>query len=117
MKKFGLSMILGLALVGSALANNGNKTTADSEKMENTAAVTYSLQGTIYDPVCQEALSGATITINGKKYYSDLSGNFEIPFLAKGKHSVSIDFVSYQQQTMEIDLDKNQKLEIQLKQQ
>lgn len=90
----------------------GNIVTGDKEE-----AAAYALKGTIYDPVCDEAVSGATITIDGKKYYSDLSGNFAIPGLAKGKYKVDVDFISYQSRTMEIVLDENQDIKIEIKQQ
>lgn len=117
MKKFGLFLILSFIIIGSVVADNGDEKGVLKEQAEASVSATYSLQGTVYDPVCNEAISGATIVIDGKKYYSDFSGNFEIPALAKGKHIISVDFVSYQNKAIEVDLDKNQDLEIQLKQQ
>lgn len=118
MKKIGLFIALGFVFVSSAIAGNESEKTIENKEVENTeATATYSLQGSVYDPVCQDAISGATIIVDGKKYYSDLSGNFEVPTLAKGKHTISVDFVSYQNKTIEVDLDQNQNMEIQLQQQ
>lgn len=117
MKKIALSFVLGCAFIGSMMAENTSENLESNEQTETVAVATFSLQGSVYDPVCNEAISGATIVIDGKKYYSDLSGNFDVPALSKGKHLVSVDFVSYQNKVVEIDLADNQNLEIHLKQQ
>lgn len=117
MKKIYLVLVVVLAFIIPVMADNGNEKKSVKEESENVVAATYSLQGTVYDPACKETISGATITIEGKKYYSDLSGNFIVPVLDKSKYTVSVDFVSYRNETFEVDLSKTQNLEIRLSQQ
>ena len=45
-------------------------------------------------------------------YYSDLNGNFIIPSLNSGKHKIQVELISYE--PMEIDLTKDQTLNINL---
>lgn len=120
MKKMVLVFVSMFLMVISTMANpvtnNNTKESAKEAKTEAVEAV-YSLNGSIFDPNCDEAVSGASITIDGKKYYSDLSGNFSIPSLSKGEHTVVVDFVSYQSQTLKVDVDNNKELKIELKQQ
>ena len=117
-----LTLAFALSLHLSASNNDGEKTvsskesTASSKESTENAAAVYTLSGTVYDPNGNEALSGASITINGKKYYSDLSGNFNIPRLPKGKHTVSVNFISYQSQTVEVDLSKDEDISIAIRQ-
>lgn len=115
MKKVILFMVMVFSL---ALTSNAKDIA--SEKTEETAkteVASYSLKGIVYDAKFDESLSGATITVDGKKYYSDLSGQFSISQLTKGKHLVTVNFVSYQPQTVEVDLDNTNELKIQMKQQ
>lgn len=123
MKTIILSLTLALSMSFSLNASNKTsnekksamKETAAIESVENTEAV-FTLNGTVYDPNENEALSGACIEIDGKKYYSDLSGNFNIPSLRKGKYTVSVNFISYQSQTVEVDLSKDETIEIAIRQ-
>lgn len=116
MKKITLLFALALITCCSLNAtNNNDKENSSKNSTESTSAV-YHLSGTVYDPNANEALSGASITVDGKKYYSDLSGNFHIPQLSRGKHVISVDFISYQSQTMEIDLNKDEDMRIAIKQ-
>lgn len=122
MKKIYFLLVLALVIFSNLNATNKKDTRSSKAAIENivpavenTEAI-YTLTGTVYDPNSNEALSGAAITVNGRKYYSDLSGNFNIPKLTPGKHTLSVDFISYQSQTMEIDVRKNEKVSIAIKQ-
>ncbi len=115
MKKVTLCICLILAIVMNVYAENEKDGNSEKENIENVTAA-YSLKGTVYDPVNKETVTGAIITVDGKKYYSDFSGNFSVSGLSKGKHIVSVDFISYQSQVLEIDLDNNRELAIEIKQ-
>lgn len=116
MKKIALLFALTFIVFCSLNATNNNeKENSPKASTENTSAV-YQLSGTVYDPNGNEVLPGASITVDGKKYYSDLSGNFNIPQLARGKYIISVNFISYQSQTMEIDLKKDEDMRIAIKQ-
>ncbi|MCD7924050.1 carboxypeptidase-like regulatory domain-containing protein [Phocaeicola sp.] len=116
MKKITLLIALAFAVICSANADNKKNEKKMSKASTEKAVAIYSLSGKVYDSNDNEALSGASITVDGRKYYSDLSGNFNIPQLTKGKHTIAVDFISYQSQTMEIDLDKNENVNIAIKQ-
>jgi hypothetical protein len=98
-------------------ANASDEKGKDTAKERPAAVASCSLKGRVYDPVCCEAVSGATVTVDGIKYYSDLSGNFFVSELNKGKHTIFVDFISYQSQAIEIDINANRELNIELKQQ
>jgi hypothetical protein len=96
---------------------NSAEASASEANHETVAEARLSLSGSIYDPNCNEAVSGATITIDGKKYYSDLAGNFQVNELTKGKHTIAVDFVSYQSKTLQVDISESEVLDIELIQQ
>ncbi|MDR1556245.1 MAG: carboxypeptidase-like regulatory domain-containing protein [Tannerellaceae bacterium] len=112
MKRIALFLGIALFLVCEAGASDDK----DKDTAGGQPVASYSLKGRIYDPICREAISGATVTVDGIKYYSDLTGNFLVSELNKGRHTVSVDFISYQSRTMEIDMDTSQELTIELKQ-
>ncbi|MCC8197293.1 MAG: carboxypeptidase-like regulatory domain-containing protein [Tannerellaceae bacterium] len=117
MKKVFCIYMLLFALVIGLQAENSKSMTEGKEVKEETAVAAYSLKGVVVDTEMDEALAGVSITVDGKKYYSDLSGNFEIPSLLKGKHQVAVDFISYQSKLVEVDLDKDEELYIEIRRQ
>jgi hypothetical protein len=116
MKKITLLLTLAFALFFNLSASeNNDEKNSSMEPTGNTIAL-FTLSGTVYDSNGNEILSGASIMVDGKKYYSDLSGNFIIPRLPKGKHTLSVSFISYQSQTIEINLSKDEDIRIAIKQ-
>ena len=75
---------------------------------------TVDISGSVIDNKSNESLAGAAIIINGNKYYSDLDGNFTVSDLKPGKHTVRVELISYQPSEMEINLQKDQKINIEL---
>ncbi len=73
----------------------------------------YTLSGAITDAVTNEPLIGATITVGAKGVVTDFDGKYEIS-LEKGPHTVSISYVGYGGKELEINLEKDQTLDIQL---
>lgn len=93
----------------------------DKTAKNNTTQVAQSTQavdvkGSVTDKNSQESLAGATIFIDGAKYYSDLDGNFAISNLKLGKHTIKVELISYQPAELEIDLKEGQKIDISLTQ-
>ena len=74
----------------------------------------YTIKGLIRDNVTQEQLAGVSISIDSVTYYSDLNGNFFIPNLHSGKHKIQDELISYELVELEIDLTKDQTLNINL---
>lgn len=112
MKKFFLLMTVLVATTSVVKAESKRE-----ESKESTQATAFSIKGIVTDTTNNEAIAGASITINGNKYYSDFSGRFNIPALKEGKHTLLIDFISYQTQALEVDLKDNQDIKIEIKQQ
>ncbi|KUK78646.1 MAG: hypothetical protein XD92_0149 [Proteiniphilum acetatigenes] len=74
---------------------------------------TLQLTGSVVDEKNQEALAGAAIVVDGRKYYSDLDGNFAIKNVKPGRYSVMVELISYESATMEVDLSgSNRELKI-----
>jgi hypothetical protein len=70
------------------------------------------LTGSVVDEKNKEALAGAAIVVDGKKYYSDLDGNFTIKDVKPGKHRMMVELISYEPVSMEVELVKNEILNI-----
>ncbi len=118
MKK--ITVILLGAFIFSAVnviaGNREAKSEAKASQLEITSIQSCILSGTIMDTENNEALAGATITIDGKKYYSDLDGRFNISALKPGKHSISVELISYNSSAMEVELQQNKNLVVLLAQ-
>ena len=72
------------------------------------------VKGMVFDNLTNETLAGAVITVNNQKVYTDLDGNFTLSNLCEGKCMINISLISYVDQTIEIDLHKDQNLDIKL---
>lgn len=108
-----------LFLLSTHLFAEGNekKETVPAETNTKEAAATYYLEGAIYDASSGEAIPGVSVIIDGVKFYSDLSGKFNISQLHPGAHTVQVNYISYRPQAFEINLKKNEALQIELFQQ
>jgi hypothetical protein len=71
---------------------------------------TSSIRGKITDATTGEALIGANVLIQGTITggTSDVDGNFVIKELEKGVYNLVISYVSYEQQILRIEVDKNE---------
>ncbi len=102
------------AMAGNNNAENKTKEVNTNTKMEQVSPVCVS--GTIVDTKSDETLAGATIMIDGKKYYSDLDGKFNLPSLTPGKYRLAVEMISYNNQEMVINVQKDLNVKIQLTQ-
>ncbi|WP_352423374.1 carboxypeptidase-like regulatory domain-containing protein [Proteiniphilum sp.] len=94
----------------SAFASTDRK----SENKNKETTLVLQLTGSVVDDKNKETLAGAAIIVDGKKYYSDLDGQFTITDVNPGKHEVKVELISYEPYVIEIDLTKNQKLNVSL---
>jgi hypothetical protein len=74
------------------------------------------LYGVVLDKQTNESLAGVAVYVDGQKVYTDFDGNFAFNNVLKGKYEVKISMISYQDQTITVDTNKNKPLEIQLSQ-
>lgn len=107
-----------LLFIVPAFAENGS---SNDEKVRETKSVALvenvnalQLTGSIVDEKNNETLAGAAIVVEGKKYYSDLDGNFTITDVKPGKYALQVELISYEPVSLEVDLTKNQNLHISL---
>ena len=110
MKKIIFSTIL-LSLFVSININ-----AAPEPNVEATASYSKVLNGIVADNQTDEALTGAIITANGQKVYTDFDGNFKLSNLCDGKCELKISMISYQDQTLMVDLNNIETLQVKLQQ-
>ncbi len=118
MKKI-LVLLVAVFVAMSAYSNNEKaekNEKANSAKISEKVNIT-SISGSIIDNKSNELLAGATIYVDGNKYYSDLDGNFTISKLSPGKHLLRVELISYQPSEIEVDIDNNKNINIVLNQQ
>ena len=113
MKKIICTLLISLCFVFAFAGNHNNESKSNETSTVNNIEH-VNLSGTIVDLVNGETLAGVTILVDGKKYYSDLDGNFNIPLLNPGKYSFLVELISYNNTKMEVEVQKNTNLKIQL---
>jgi hypothetical protein len=74
----------------------------------------FVLNGTVIDKNTKESLAGVVVIANGKKVYTDLDGHFSITNICNGNCKVNVKLISYQDQVIDVDMSKNQDLQISL---
>ncbi|MFA7494532.1 MAG: carboxypeptidase-like regulatory domain-containing protein [Proteiniphilum sp.] len=111
---FGCSLLISVFAFAFTNTNNNSekkiKETASVNRVENIKAL--QLTGSVVDDKNKETLAGAAIIVDGKKYYSDLEGQFTITGVNPGKYEVKVELISYEPYITEIDLTKDQKLKV-----
>ena len=80
----------------------------------DTQSTSNVLHGVVLDNLTNETLAGAIITANGQKVYTDLDGNFTVSNLCNGKCQLKITLISYEEQTLYVEVNNGQSLNIKL---
>ncbi len=90
MKSLIFTVVLIISL-GSAIAENGNKSNASTNNKNATVS------GKIVDIKTGESVAGACVTVLGTdiKVYTDLDGNYFISNLSSGVHTLNVNMISY----------------------
>ena len=91
-----------------------NKVTETEHVSVVTNVKTVQLTGSIMDDKNKETLAGATVYVDGKKYYSDLDGNFCISDMKPGKYQIKVELISYKAAIVEVDVNKYKEININL---
>jgi hypothetical protein len=113
-----MKKVMFIALV-SVILFSVNASAKDSASPEVKAEVTVqsnTLKGMVSDKLTKETLAGATITANGQKVYTDLDGNFSISNVCGGKCQLKISLISYKEQTVEVNTNNPESLQVKLEQ-
>lgn len=114
----GCSLLISVSVSASALAFTDNNSTIKGKESTSINRVekveTLQLTGSVVDDKNKETLAGATIIVNGKKYYSNLEGQFTISDVNPGKYEVMVELISYEPYSIEIDITKDQNLNVEL---
>jgi len=113
MKKTLFISIISFMFLSMNISASGNPV---PEPKPEAQVQTTVLRGMVFDKLTNETLAGAAITANGKKVYTDLDGNFTLPNLCGDKCQLKISFISYEEQTIDIDTNSTQSLQIKLQQ-
>ena len=115
MKKFILLSIVSFLFVSFQLSAE-SKTKVETTKSNPTIVSDQnnSVKGMVIDKLTNETLAGAVITANGKKVYSDLDGNFTLSNLCEGKCQLKISLISYEDQTIDFEVNNSKNLKINL---
>ncbi len=114
--------ILTLSLFVSiyASADTDSKKSAKTNEIESISSVenvtAMQIFGVVKDEKSNETLAGATIVVDGKKYYSDLDGNFSVYNVKPGNYEMVVELISYEPITLVVDPVKNQIININLHQ-
>ena len=116
MKKLMFSFVLMTVCAVSLFANPEAKAEPASSAMALAVTEPYSLSGNVQDMVSHETLAGVTLWVNSQKVYTDFDGNFSIPSLCEGECELKVSFISYQEQTIKLEINKNERLQIYLQQ-
>jgi len=98
------NIITSIFLVISMIAFAGNN---EAKKIKTT---TFS--GKVIDK--SESLTGVKVVIDNKEtvIYTDFDGNFSIDNIPVGVHKISFSMIAYQSKEIEVDLSKENQLEI-----
>jgi|APMed6443717190_1056831.scaffolds.fasta_scaffold19637_2 hypothetical protein len=113
MKKLILPIIV--ALVTINVISVTAKDAAANQEMRTEVIVTNNvLKGVVFDKLTNESLAGVAIVVNGQKVYSDLDGNFTVSNQGNGNCELKISMISYEDQTLIVDLNKQNSLKIAL---
>ncbi len=113
MKKFLFISVITLTI--SAMSISAKENQASETKVETVDQVRV-LKGLVSDRLTHETLAGAVITANGQKVYTDLDGNFSLSNLCGNKCQIKVSLISYADETIEIDTNNLQPIQIKLQQ-
>jgi len=102
------SVLLSVSVFANTGKEGHNETAAEVK--------TVQLTGSVTDNKNNEALAGATLIIDGKKYYSDLDGNFAISNMKSGKYELKVELISYKSTVVEVEVNSNEQIRINLQQ-
>lgn len=108
------AFLISISLHADTEKGDVKKGAESSPVVINEGVKALQLLGTIVDAENNETLAGASIIVNGEKYYSDLEGKFTIPHIKPGKQELIVELISYEPVSIEVDGSKDRTITIKL---
>ncbi|MGI6572495.1 MAG: carboxypeptidase-like regulatory domain-containing protein [Fermentimonas sp.] len=108
------AFLISLSLHADTEKGNVQKETGSNHVVVIESVNVSQLDGIIVDAENNETLAGASIIVNGEKYYSDLDGKFTIPHVKSGKQELTIELISYEPVSVEVDGSRDKTITIKL---
>ncbi|HHU27460.1 MAG TPA: carboxypeptidase-like regulatory domain-containing protein [Bacteroidales bacterium] len=108
------TFLVSLSLFADTEKGNVRKGAESSRVVVTENVKALQLVGIIVDAENNETLAGASIIVNGEKYYSDLEGKFTIPHIKPGKQELTVELISYEPVSIEVDGSKDKTITIKL---
>lgn len=114
MKK--LVFIFAAVMVCTLTIHAENNAENSATAIKTTQAVSKRmLSGKVIDPVTNEALAGATITVGGKKVFTDLDGKFTIEEMKGKEYEVTVSMISYRTEKLVVNPQTDLTINVSLK--
>lgn len=82
----------------------------------NNVVSTYSVSGKVIDQKIGETLVGATVTVNGKKVFTDLEGNFTVNNVSGDNCEIQVNMISYKPEVIKVSVNESKNIQVALKQ-
>src|SRR5690554_2530215 len=111
-----ISVLFSISVSADSDSKNNNKVNNFELTTSVENATAFKISGVIIDEKSNETLAGAAIVVNGKKYYSDLDGNFLVNDIKPGEYEMVVELISYEPFTLVVDSSINQNINITLHQ-
>jgi hypothetical protein len=108
------TLLISLTLFADTEKGNVQKGAESSPVVVTENVKALQLVGIIVDAENNETLAGASIIVNDEKYYSDLEGKFIIPHIKPGKQELTVELISYEPVSIEVDGSKDKTITIKL---
>ena len=109
MKRFSIILTIISLLIGSAYADNNI-----ADKGKGNPPTIISIKGIVLDKISGEALAGVKVVVTelDKEVYTDLDGNFEFENLLKDIYNIETEMISYEKQSLKVDIGFSDDLKI-----
>lgn len=113
---FASTLLISLSALAANKESNDKKVKESQPVAPVELVQTLQLTGSVVDEKNQETLAGAAIVVDGKKYYSNLDGNFSIDGVKPGQYTVVVELISYEPVKIDLDLTGNREIKVGLTQ-
>jgi len=115
MKKLTTLILIIFFSSAMVLAESSNEEKESAKKTES-AVMTTSISGKVFDKITGETLAGVKVSIDGTEnnVYSDFDGNFEISNIKPGNHKITASYISYKERKESIDVNIEKSNDIKL---